>query len=150
MPTAWGEPTFFAFVDFSPIRTKLYEGLPQNEFGSMIYLLEFAQGDLEVPQQEPIGVYHYAGIRRYLWRDQYWNEYNIDYRYFMDRTKELLQNEESSDRALEYRKLLSMLQNYAVSVPTHPKQLVSTFGQKKRQEIEHYWRVVYRISQRQG
>jgi hypothetical protein len=146
----WGEPSYFAFVDHSPIHTKFYEGLPQNEFGGTIFLLEFAEGDLNTPVKEPIGVYHYAGIRRYLWRENYWNEYNIDTRYFMDRTKELLQNETDPTKALEYRKLLGMLQSYASAAVIYPQRLGSLLWKPKKRKARHYWRVVYKISQRQG
>lgn len=146
----WGEPSYFAFVDYSPIYTDLYDGLPRNEFGKTIYLLEFTVANLDAPSSEPIGVYHYAGIRRYLWREKYWNEYNIDFRYFMDRTKELLQSESNSDKALEYRKLLGMLQNYASSGVTHPNVATVVFGQAKDLNPQHFWRVVYKISQKQG
>lgn len=150
MNKAWGEPTYYAFLDYSPIYTALYDGLPRNEMGEKIFILEFAHGELESPGQEPIGVYHYAGIRRYLWREQYWNEYNIDYRYFMDRTKELLQSEESVEKAKEYRKLLDMLKNYATGSVTVDRPVAMEFGAPKLKKLERHWRVVYKIDQKQG
>jgi|3_EtaG_2_1085321.scaffolds.fasta_scaffold01479_5 hypothetical protein len=150
MATVWGEPSYFVFVDFSPISTSLYEGLPRNEFGKFICLLVFQDTDLEDPEQEPIGVYHYAGIRRYLWREQYWNEYNIDVRYFMDRTKELLQIADSKEEAMEHRKLLGMLLAMRSVDGNTPARHESGFGASKIVESNKYYRVVYRITQKQG
>ncbi len=42
-------------------------------------MVEFTGEGIEVPYTELVGVVHYAGIRRYLWRDAWWTEYDLNY-----------------------------------------------------------------------
>jgi hypothetical protein len=140
----WGRPTFYAFIDHSPIYTRFYEGLPVNEFGDKIFLLVFGGGDLETPDREPVGVFHYAGIRRYLWRERYWSEYGIDIRYFKDRTKELLVDAKTKEEALLHRKLLGLLT--AMADP-YDNLFTSDWSRPEGLIKRDIYRVVYEIKQ---
>ena len=109
---AWGDPNYFVLLDFATIDTRLFTGLPTKSIGNTLYLVEFQAGGIEVPSSEPIGVYHYAGIRRFIWRDNFYSEYNLDYRPTMDRISELITETRDKQVMLNYRKLLDLLKHY--------------------------------------
>lgn len=109
---AWGDPNYFVLLDYATIDTKLFTGLPTSSIGPILYMVEFQAGGIESPASEPIGVYHYAGIRRFMWRDRFFSEYNLDYRPVMDRISELITETTDKTAMLNYRKLLDMLKHY--------------------------------------
>ena len=45
-----------------------------------MYFVRFKRADLSDPCIDPIGMFYYAGTRRYLWNEAYWNEAAVDYR----------------------------------------------------------------------
>lgn len=45
---------------------------------SDLHVVEFADGNLEDPKSDPIGVYSKWGTRRFIWRDTIFLEYNLD------------------------------------------------------------------------
>jgi len=107
---AWGEPTFFVVQEFAMINVVRF-GLPST-YGSSVYLIQFQAKHLEYPASEPIGIYHYAGIRRFIWRDRFWNEVEIDYRDMMQKAAKLLTQPSDQSEAQNLRVLLSLLQLY--------------------------------------
>jgi hypothetical protein len=109
---AWGNPNYFVLLDHATIDTRLFTGLPTTSIGQRLYLVEFQAGGIEVPSSEPIGVYHYAGIRRFIWKDKFYSEYNLDYRPIMERVSELITETYDKDSMLNYRKLLDLLKHY--------------------------------------
>lgn len=113
---AWGEPTFFVVQNWATVNTIKF-GLPST-YGSSVYLIEFRAKHLECPSSEPIGVYHYAGIRRFIWRDRFWNEVDIDYRDMMKKAATLLTQSHDQSEAMNLRVLLGLLQQYrTISAP---------------------------------
>lgn len=109
---AWGDPNYFVLLGFATIDTRLFTGLPTSSIGRILYMVEFQAAGIEVPTSEPIGVYHYAGIRRFMWRDRFFSEYNLDPRPVMERVSELITETVDKDTMLNYRKLLDMLKHY--------------------------------------
>lgn len=111
--SAWGEPTFFVVQNFATMNVTKF-GLPST-YGSSVYLIQFRAKHLEYPGSEPIGVYHYAGIRRFMWRDRFWNEVEIDYRDMMKKAARLLTQSQNQSEARNLRVLLGLLQLYCTA-----------------------------------
>jgi hypothetical protein len=109
---AWGDPNYFVLLDFATIDTRLFTGLPTSSIGRTLYIVQFQAAGIEDPASEPIGVYHYAGIRRFIWRDRFFSEYNLDHRPVMERVSELITETIDKATMLNYRKLLDLLKYY--------------------------------------
>lgn len=110
----WGDPHFYRVIDWVAIESEIY-GLPKTSIGSRLYIIAFDVADIANPKVDPIGVFHYAGIRRFLWHEEFWSEYNLDHRAAMDQAALLLRNSRVDEEAIELRKILSFLQRYAAS-----------------------------------
>ena len=78
--------------------------LPKSLYNthSDIYLLVFGPNPEELcdPSVEPVGIFHQAGIRSYIWRDTFWAETDWHRPYIATRSQELArvaQTEEAYD-----------------------------------------------------
>jgi hypothetical protein len=109
-----GDPNYFVLLDHVVINTALFE-LPTATIGDRLYIVKFQAAGLESPKTEPIGVYHYAGIRRFIWKDKYYTEYALDPRPTMERAAELLVETKNVGSAMALRKLLDFLKLYKSS-----------------------------------
>lgn len=107
---AWGDPTYFVVKRYAIISTVKFE-LPYT-YGPAVYLIEFSAKDLECPSSDPIAVYHYAGIRRFMWHDKFWNEVNLDYREAIKTAIKLLHTCHAQAESNNLRTLLELLQVY--------------------------------------
>jgi len=103
-------------AEFSqPIFYRYYEHqiLKSVDFGfhEDVTLLVFGPNisDLADPNIEPVGVYHYAGIRRYLWRNSFWSETDWDRRRVKERTMELLRIRSSIKESMAHRRILELI-----------------------------------------
>jgi hypothetical protein len=81
-----GQPTFYRYYEHQILQASLFD------IHVDIYLLVFGPNidDLSDPSVEPVGIYHQAGIRHYLWRDASWSETDWDRRHIKKRLVELL------------------------------------------------------------
>lgn len=68
------EPDFYEVLWVVEIATTDL-GIRPSYLGVIVYLVEFADGELAVPMAEPIGVFGDGkGDRQYIWRDAFWAE----------------------------------------------------------------------------
>ena len=105
-------PNYFVLLDHAKLDTRLFTGLPTSSIGNTLFLVEFQAGGIEVPSSEPIGIYYYAGIRRFIWRDKFYSEYGLDYRAIMKRVSELMIETKTEEAMLHCRKILDLLKHY--------------------------------------
>lgn len=70
---SWGEPEYFSYLESVRLRNAIWKAQTSDT-----YFLAFMAGYVEDPKNEPVGVVHYAGIRRILWRDKLWTEYDVN------------------------------------------------------------------------
>jgi hypothetical protein len=109
-PSAWGDPNYFVLLDHILIDAKLFSAqLPSSRD---LYIIEFQAAGLEVPTSEPLCVYHYAGIRRFIWRDKVFSEYQLAVYPLIERAAILITETADRDMMLKYRRLLDMLKGY--------------------------------------
>ncbi len=118
------EPVYFTVLAFSRICVSKFK-LPKT-YGDAIYIVEFRLAGLEHPLAEPIGMFQYAGIWRYIWNNHYWNEIDIDYSNLISKTLSFL----SSDHVkfADYRLLLRLLRLYGSAQSPHGVVLPSRGG----------------------
>lgn len=132
-------PNYFAVIDFVPISPEEFD-LPR--LGSTLYLVSFATRDLGNPETDPIGVYFYSGMRRFIWRDKFWSEYELPYRPVMERIAEKLRDCIDKDEAIRLRRWLDELKNYSKSQgPTGQDMIDNPLTQGKT-----FHRVIYEIN----
>ncbi len=72
-----GNIELYGVIDSLRIDCKKYK---TDRLHSPMYFVRFKRADLGDPNIDPIGMFYYAGTRKYLWGDHYWNEAAIDYR----------------------------------------------------------------------
>ncbi len=131
-------PNFFAVVNHFAIDPKKYD-LPR--IAPLLYMIEFTVQNLENPQSDPIGVYFYAGIRRYVWRDKFWSDYEIPVRCFMNKIAEKLRDCVEAAEAISLRKLLDIAKEYKTSYgPTSDDKVDNPSTQ-----IKTFYRSIYEI-----
>jgi|CXWL01.1.fsa_nt_gi hypothetical protein len=70
---SWGEPDYFSYLESVRLRNIVWKAQTSDT-----YFLAFTAGNTEDPKTEPVGVVHYAGIRRILWRDRLWTECDVN------------------------------------------------------------------------
>lgn len=109
----WRDPNYYVLLDYFALDAEQFQ-IPSS-CGENFFLILFQAGGIESPESEPICVYHYAGMRRFLWRDAFYSEYPLDYRDAMTRAMQLMRHEPSLDKALGYRKVLDWLRVYGLS-----------------------------------
>lgn len=139
----WGDPNYYVLLDYAVIDTELFD-LPMS-IGQYLYLVQFQAAGLEYPQSEPIGVYHYAGIRRFIWRDKFYTEYALSYRTAMDRAAELISRTEIKADAVQYRKLLDLLQRYGTGAPPNFNSTYDEVLADPELRLQQYVRAIYEI-----
>ncbi len=100
------EPTFFSVVESFRVDSKYY-GLPA--ISPTFYIVGFKVRNLEDPTIDPIGVYYYAGIRRYIWRDRFWSEYELPHRSTVERAALKLKDCGSQREAVNLRAFISLM-----------------------------------------
>lgn len=106
------EPQFFAVINVMPISPVEY-GLPA--ISKVLYLVELDRSDLGNPSSDPICIYYYAGMRRFLWRDKYWSEYDMPLsgtRIIIAELEKMLLNSIGEPNADQLSKWLSGLKGY--------------------------------------
>lgn len=105
----FGQPVFYRYLEHQVLNADLF-GF-RDTIGSDVFLIVFGpdSDDFTNPDIEPIGVYHYAGIRRYLWRDAYWTELDWSRRGVSERASELLRHPCSIEDAMAYRRILDLI-----------------------------------------
>lgn len=140
----WGDPNYFMLLDFAVIDTKLFD-LPTASIGEYLYLVQFQAAGLEHPESEPIGVFHYAGIRRFIWKDKFYAEYNLAYRPAMDRAAELITETRDKDEALNYRKLLDFLKFYRREPAPNIDSTYDEILSNPELRLQKYIRAIYEI-----
>ena len=99
----FGQPSFYRYYEHQELPATL-------GFHTNVVLLVFgpAGDDLVDPNVEPVGIYHYAGTRRYLWRDLCWNEADWNRRIVQDNIAKLIKN--CNDQELvSYQKTLALI-----------------------------------------
>jgi hypothetical protein len=82
----FSQPIFYRYYEHQILKAKDFG------FHEDVFLLVFGPNidDLADPRVEPIGVYHHAGIRQYIWRDAFWSETDWDRRHVQKRVSELI------------------------------------------------------------
>lgn len=93
------EPLCYIVVDCVLINTKLFK-LP-GSFGQGILLVEYKEGDLHDPDVIPILEYYNAGTRKFLYKDAWWSECDIDWRDIIDKANKLYLEEKLSAEVVE-------------------------------------------------
>lgn len=140
----WGDPNYFVLLDFAVIDTELFD-LPTASIGEYLYLVQFQAAGLEYPKSEPIGVYYYAGIRRFIWKNKFYSEYDLSYRPNMDRAAELLMETRDKDEALNYRKLLDFLKYYGRAPAPNIDSTYDEVLANPELRVRKYIRAIYEI-----
>ena len=140
----WGDPNYFVLLDFAVIDTKLFN-LPTALIGKYLYLVQFQAAGLEHPESEPIGVYHYAGIRRFIWKDKFYAEYGLGHRLMMDCAAKLLMETRDKDEALNYRKLLDFLKYYGTAPAPNIDSTYDEILSNSELRVRKYIRAIYEI-----
>lgn len=128
----WGEPTYFAVYRVAVIDVIKFD-LPRT-CGLFLYLIEFSSKHLECPHSDPIGVYHYGGIRRFIWKNRFWNEICINHRDIANKAELMLADSMEQSNAKNLKVLLDMLELYA-------------FGDSciTNDDNKIFYRVIYRL-----
>ena len=140
----WGDPNYFVLLDYAVIDTKLFD-LPTALIGKFLYLVQFQAAGLDHPNSEPIGVFHYAGIRRFIWKDKFYAEYGLGHRLMMDRAAELITETRDKDEALNYRKLLDFLKYYGTAPGPNIDSTYDEILSDPKLGLRKYIRAIYRI-----
>lgn len=81
------EPTYYSVYNYISLSVDEFQ-LPRT-YGLYVYLVEFGKRNLEIPGSEPLCMYHYAGVRKFIWRNQYWNEVVLDCFKFHDKVLQI-------------------------------------------------------------
>lgn len=142
--TILGDPNYFVLLDFVAVDTDLFD-LPTTSIGDCLYLVKFQAAGLEYPKSEPIGVYHYAGIRRFIWRDKFYTEYALDYRPVMERAAELITEVREVGEVLNYRKLLDFLKYYGQAPAPNFDSTYDEILSDPELRLRKYIRAIYEI-----
>ncbi len=155
----FGEPRYYAYRSHHVIDTKLF-GIPFQE--RYIVIIEFdITSDVADPKVEPILIYSYAGMRRYLWRNIYWGEVDLPASLLRERIGELLAQCRDKQEALQLRQLadiINLVQNSPAPHPDDTKEFKLDPMQKLIQAAFHntfgdtrakrWCRAIYKINQR--
>jgi len=115
VPDMWGDPNYYSVIEHNVINTTDYDRIPGRPFKNRIILLSYLHLELEAPQSDPLCVYHYAGIKRYLWRDRVWSEYDLDRKYIFNRSVELILKSSTTKQVTHFariRQVASCYPNY--------------------------------------
>ena len=82
----FGQPTFYRYFEHQVLEAVRFG------FHADIYLLVFGPDvdSLADPHVEPVGIYHHAGVRKYIWRDAFWGETDWDRRAASKRVGDLM------------------------------------------------------------
>ena len=142
--TVWGDPNYFVLLDFAVIDTELF-GLSTATIGKHLYLVRFQAAGIEHPKSEPFGVYHYAGIRRFIWREHFYTEYALDYRLAMERAAVLITETRTKEEALKYRKLLDFLKYYGQAPAPNFDSTYDKILSDPELRLRKYIRAIYEI-----
>jgi len=105
----FGQPVFYRYYEHQVLKADKF-GF-RDTIDSDVYLVVFGPNleDIANPNIEPIGVYHYAGIRRYLWRNAYWSETDWSRRNVKEQAAELLRHRCSKEDAMALRRILDLV-----------------------------------------
>jgi hypothetical protein len=105
----FGQPVFYRYYEHQVLKADKF-GF-RDTIGSDVYLIVFGPDveDIANPDIEPIGVYHYAGIRRYLWRNAYWSETDWSRRRVKEQAAELLRHPGSKEEGVALRRILELI-----------------------------------------
>lgn len=110
--TIYGNPEYYRVV-FSYRLSKSIAKTPRD-----ITILCFTNEDLSDPSADLVCVYHYAGIRRYLWNDDNWSEYPVNWRLIREYAVNQLVLCNVESEINKYTCLLNIADNYGhLSVP---------------------------------
>jgi hypothetical protein len=131
-------PNFFAVTTSIPIDAQEFD-LPAVT--ATFYLVEFTVKNLENPNTDPIGAYFYAGIRRYLWRDKFWAEYEAPVSLLTEKVATKLRDCRDHEEAITLRRLLDLLKSYGRSTGLTDQDMVDNTAKKVFQ------RVIYEIKE---
>lgn len=102
--------------------------LPKSLFNTHadLCLLVFGPNPEELcdPSIEPVGIFHEAGMRSYIWRDSFWVETDWDRRQTVSTAQQLLINSKTYDEADNYRRIAELAiasPRYGAPSPTDGK-----------------------------
>lgn len=99
-------PNFYAVLDYITLDPAEW-GLPRV---GTLYLLQFTTRDLANPDADPIAMYFYAGMRRYVWQDKFWSEFEVHAAPLLKKVTERIGNRIEEGGRLE--RLVDMLKHY--------------------------------------
>lgn len=71
---------FYGLVDWVKISTPL-KSMVNDHSENQVYLINFKIVDLHDPNIEPVGMFFESGVRKYVWRDEYWAEVDVSRTY---------------------------------------------------------------------
>ena len=111
----FGKPTFYRYVEHQVLDASVFD------LRADLHLLVFVPDDLCGPDIEPVGVYHRAGIRQYLWRNALWSETDWNKRDIRERINNLLRiitDEEELSRLRRIEYLISLSVKSGAPSPT--------------------------------
>ena len=98
----FGQPTFYRYFE--------HQVLDAARFGlhADIYLLVFGPDTdaLSDPNVEPVGIYHHAGVRKYIWRNVFWSETDWDRRAVSARLDVLIRKASFEGSEASYEQIL--------------------------------------------
>jgi len=141
---AWGKPNYYVLINHCMIDTTLFVGLPTSSIGNAIYIVEFQAGGIENPTFEPIGVYHYSGIRRFMWRDKFFSEYPLDHRSIIKQIS--LRPVKTVEELKENEKVLEMLRRYGTAPAPNFNSATDSVLLNPEKSVQRFFRAIYLIN----
>jgi len=155
----FGEPRYYSYKSHHVIDTKLFK-IPFQE--RYIIIIEFDISDISNPAIDPVLIYSYAGMRRYLWRNIYWGEADLSMGLLRERIGELIGQCRVKQQVLYLRRLadiVSIAQNSSAPHPDDTKEFEPDPMQKMIQaafpntwnitdtRAKRWCRAIYKINQ---
>lgn len=98
----YGNPEYYRFLASYVLDKKLF-GLPYT-----ITILKFTNDDLADPKSEPVCLYTYAGISRYLWSGRTWSEVLCDWPRVQRKARELLLDTSDQKEIETYKQIIDL------------------------------------------
>jgi hypothetical protein len=135
-------PNFYAVTNCVALDPSEW-GLPR--VAKVLYILEFGTRDLANPDSDPIGMYSYAGMRRYFWRDKFWAEVELHTSHVLKQATHRLNECVVDGERDRLTGLIAVLKSYAFSYP--PNGHIDTIDNPAT-AAKVFCRVVYEINQK--
>jgi hypothetical protein len=116
----FGRPVFYRYADHVALPSVPF-GFQPASVGKYVILLKFSPADAEMlsdPTTEPVGMYHYAGTRRYVWRELEWGEVDWSRKVVYSLAEERLRGSATREEAALLRKAQELIALCGAGAPS--------------------------------